>query len=80
MPHINSTKERLKEYREEQVVLVVQDTSTQKYWSNRERFSIAFTTGGVPLGFINLKIWIREEIGTSKDRKKKQIEKKESYL
>ncbi|MFQ6061966.1 MAG: hypothetical protein ACE5J9_02160 [Methanosarcinales archaeon] len=41
--------------------------------------SIAFTTGGVPLGLINLKIWIREEIGTSKDRKKKQIEKKESY-
>ncbi|MFQ6061965.1 MAG: transposase [Methanosarcinales archaeon] len=37
LPHINSTKERLKEYREEQVVLVVQDTSTQKYWSNRER-------------------------------------------
>ena len=41
--------------------------------------SVAFTPERCCLGTVNLQSWVRKELGTSKKRKEKPIEEKESY-
>ncbi|MCP4606187.1 MAG: IS4 family transposase [Proteobacteria bacterium] len=41
--------------------------------------TLCFTPEGTPLGLLDVQCWIRETIGSKKDRKTKPIEQKESY-
>jgi hypothetical protein len=41
--------------------------------------TMSFTPEGTPLGLLDVQCWVRDEMGSKKDRHKKNIEQKESY-